>query len=117
VAEASLPRALRALSNEAYGHRGWVSPSGQGGDRRRRLRAAASSPAVSSPTCPQHRFPEPADHDVVYLEHAGREHRLDDPDIVALHVSLFDHILAAALRPDDSLKLLAQQVLELEVGE
>lgn len=60
------------------------------------------------------RFPEPTDPDMVYLEHTGREHYLDDPDAVALHALLFDHLRAAALKPDDSLKLVDGRAEELE---
>jgi transcriptional regulator with XRE-family HTH domain len=59
-------------------------------------------------------FHEPTDRDMVYLEHTGSEHYLDDPAAVALHASLFDHVRAAALKPDDSLKLLHARAEELE---
>jgi transcriptional regulator with XRE-family HTH domain len=62
------------------------------------------------------RFPEKTDRDMVYLEHAGMEHWLDDDDAVALHMSLFDHLRAAALKPDDSLKLLVERLQDLEAG-
>jgi transcriptional regulator with XRE-family HTH domain len=60
------------------------------------------------------RFREPTDHDMVYFEHSGREHYLDDPDVVSLHASMFDHIRAAALKPDASLKLMQARVEELD---
>jgi transcriptional regulator with XRE-family HTH domain len=60
------------------------------------------------------RFPEKTDRDMVYFEHAGLEHWLDGDDAVALHGSLFDHLRAAALKPDDSLKLLAARLQDLE---
>ena len=62
------------------------------------------------------RFPEKTDRDMVYFEHAGLEHWLDGDDAVALHGSLFDHLRAAALKPDDSLKLLAERLQDLEAG-
>lgn len=62
------------------------------------------------------RFPEKTDRDMVYLEHAGVEHWLDGDDAVALHMSLFDHLRAAALKPDDSLKLLAERLQSVEAG-
>jgi transcriptional regulator with XRE-family HTH domain len=60
------------------------------------------------------RFPEPTDPDMVYLEHTGREHYFDDIDAVAIHSMLFDHIRAAALKPDDSLKLVDGTAEELD---
>jgi transcriptional regulator with XRE-family HTH domain len=60
------------------------------------------------------RFPDAADQDMVYFEHAGQEHHLDDPDTFSLYMTLFDHIRAAALKPDDSLKLLHERAEELE---
>jgi transcriptional regulator with XRE-family HTH domain len=59
------------------------------------------------------RFPEPTDKDMVYFEHTGWEHYLDDPDAVSLYLSLFDHIRATALKPDDSIKRLIDRADEL----
>jgi transcriptional regulator with XRE-family HTH domain len=59
------------------------------------------------------RFPEPTDRDMIYFEHTGWEHYLDNPDAIALHLSLFDQIRAAALKPDDSLKVLDEQAEKL----
>jgi transcriptional regulator with XRE-family HTH domain len=59
------------------------------------------------------RFPEPTDRDMIYFEHTGREHYLDDPETIKLHLSLFDHIRAAALKPDDSIKRLIDRVDQL----
>jgi transcriptional regulator with XRE-family HTH domain len=59
------------------------------------------------------RFPEPTDRDMVYFEHIGLEHHMDDPAAVALHASVFDHLRAAALKPDDSLKLVHARAEEL----
>jgi Domain of unknown function (DUF5753) len=59
------------------------------------------------------RFPEPTDRDMVYFEHIGLEHYMDDSAAVALHASVFDHLHAAALKPDDSLKLIYARAEEL----
>jgi transcriptional regulator with XRE-family HTH domain len=59
------------------------------------------------------RYPEPTDRDMVYFEHTGQEHFLDDADAVDLHATSFDHIRAAALKPDDSLKLIHGRAEEL----
>jgi hypothetical protein len=59
------------------------------------------------------RFPEPTDKDMVFFEHAGSEHYLDDANDISRYLSLFDHIRAAALKPDDSIKLLIDRADEL----
>jgi transcriptional regulator with XRE-family HTH domain len=59
------------------------------------------------------RFSEPTDRDIVYFEHTGLDHYVDDPDAMSLYVSLFDHIRAAALKPDDSVELLSRRADEL----
>jgi transcriptional regulator with XRE-family HTH domain len=59
------------------------------------------------------RFPELTDRDMIYFEHTNWEHYLDDANAIALHLSLFDHIRATALKPDDSLKLLLKRAEEL----
>jgi transcriptional regulator with XRE-family HTH domain len=59
-------------------------------------------------------FPEPTDKDMIYFEHAGWEHYLDDPKDVSLYLSLFDHIRATALKPDDSVKRLIDRADELD---
>ena len=63
------------------------------------------------------RFPENADRDMVYLEHAGMEHWLDSDDAVALHGHCSTTSGAAALKPDDSLKLLTERLQVLEAGQ
>ena len=60
------------------------------------------------------RLPELTDKDMVYLEHAGQEHYLDNPADVDLHSTIFDHVRAAALKPDASLKLLSKRAEELK---
>jgi transcriptional regulator with XRE-family HTH domain len=59
-------------------------------------------------------FPEPTDKDMIYFEHTGWEHYLDDPRAVSLYLSLFDHIRATALKPDDSIKRLIDRADELD---
>jgi transcriptional regulator with XRE-family HTH domain len=59
------------------------------------------------------RFPEPTDRDMIYFEHTEWEHYLDDPGAISLHLSLFDHIRAAALKPDDSVKALNERAEQL----
>lgn len=59
------------------------------------------------------RFPEPTDRDMIYFEHTGSEHYLDDPKVISLYLSLFDHIRAAALEPDESLDRLSSRANEL----
>jgi hypothetical protein len=50
---------------------------------------------------------------MIYFEHTGREHYLDDPGSIFLYLSLFDHIRAASLKPDDSIKVLNEWAEEL----
>ena len=59
------------------------------------------------------RFFEPTDRDMIYFEHTRWEHYLDDPETIKVHLSLFDHIRAAALKPDDSIKRLIDRADEL----
>jgi len=59
------------------------------------------------------RFLDPTDRDMIYFEHTGREHYFDDPKAIALYLSLFDHIRAAALKPDDSVKRLMDRANQL----
>jgi transcriptional regulator with XRE-family HTH domain len=60
------------------------------------------------------RFFEPTDRDMIYFEHTALEHYLDDSETINLHLSLFDHIRAAALKPDDSVKRLIDRANQLE---
>jgi transcriptional regulator with XRE-family HTH domain len=60
------------------------------------------------------RFPEPTDRDMIYFEHTDWEHYLDDPKAIALYLTLFDHIRAAALKPDDSTKRLIDRADQLD---
>jgi hypothetical protein len=59
------------------------------------------------------RFLDPTDRDMIYFEHTGREHYFDDSRAIALYLSLFDHIRAAALKPDDSIKRLIDRADQL----
>jgi transcriptional regulator with XRE-family HTH domain len=59
------------------------------------------------------RYIEPTDRDMVYFEHTGWEHYLDDSAKISQHLSLFDHIRAAALKPEDSIKRLIDRADEL----
>jgi transcriptional regulator with XRE-family HTH domain len=59
------------------------------------------------------RFSEPTDRDMIYFEHTGWEHYLDDQSSISLHLSLFDHIRAAASKPDESLDLMRSRADEL----
>jgi transcriptional regulator with XRE-family HTH domain len=58
-------------------------------------------------------FPEPADPAVVYLENATSDLYLEGPDEVRRYTLLFDHLRAAALKPDDSTALIATLLKEL----
>jgi transcriptional regulator with XRE-family HTH domain len=58
-------------------------------------------------------FPEPTDRDMVCLEHRNSEHYLEKPPATAMYLSLFEHLRAAALKPDESLNLLSSRVDEL----
>jgi transcriptional regulator with XRE-family HTH domain len=59
-------------------------------------------------------FAEPADTDVVYLENATSDHYLHRPEEVRRYALVFDHLRAAALKPDDSVAFLAEVVRGLE---
>jgi transcriptional regulator with XRE-family HTH domain len=58
-------------------------------------------------------FPEPADPAVVYLENATSDLYLESPEDVRRYTLLFDHLRAAALKPDDSTDYLATLVKQL----
>jgi len=53
-------------------------------------------------------FPEPGDPDVVFAENATGGLFLEKSDELRKYVFIFDHIRAAALRPEDSVALLAK---------
>jgi transcriptional regulator with XRE-family HTH domain len=52
-------------------------------------------------------FREPADPDVVHLEHTTSDLYVEDVAAVRQYVFLFDHLRAEALSPDDSIRFLA----------
>ncbi|MDP9798455.1 transcriptional regulator with XRE-family HTH domain [Catenuloplanes nepalensis] len=57
-------------------------------------------------------FPEPTDTDVVYAENATGGLFLEKADELRKYVFIFDHIRAAALRPEESVSLLADLAKE-----
>ncbi|HJQ48587.1 MAG TPA: helix-turn-helix transcriptional regulator [Amycolatopsis sp.] len=52
-------------------------------------------------------FPEPADPDVVYVDNTSGGFFLELPPDVERYSLMFDHLRAAALKPDDSLGVIA----------
>lgn len=52
-------------------------------------------------------FPEQADPDVVYVDSTTSGAYLELPDDVRRYALMFDHLRAAALKPDDSVELIA----------
>jgi hypothetical protein len=61
-------------------------------------------------------FAEPADPAIVYLENPVSDFYLDKPEAVRRYSRLFDHIRAAALAPDDSVKFLSKLFPEMSEG-
>ncbi|GAB3466457.1 helix-turn-helix domain-containing protein [Actinophytocola sediminis] len=53
-------------------------------------------------------FPEQADPDVVYVENTTTGVYLEQPSDVYRYTLMFDHLRAAALKPDDTVALVAQ---------
>ncbi|UVS80857.1 Helix-turn-helix domain protein [Actinokineospora sp. UTMC 2448] len=51
-------------------------------------------------------FPEPADPDVVYVESTSTGTYLEQPSDVRRYTLMFDHLRAAALRPEDTVDLI-----------
>jgi transcriptional regulator with XRE-family HTH domain len=58
-------------------------------------------------------FPEPAELEVVYMEHFTSHTYLEHPDDTAYYNSAFDHVLASALSPLDSEALILRIADEL----
>lgn len=58
-------------------------------------------------------FPEPADPDVVYLDNATGGLYLETEEEVRRYTLMFDHLRAAALKPDDSTERIAALTKEL----
>jgi transcriptional regulator with XRE-family HTH domain len=52
------------------------------------------------------RFPDPADHDIVYVQYRRGSIYLEDPSDVEAYAELFDHLRARALGPDESRDLI-----------
>lgn len=57
-------------------------------------------------------FPSPSDPDVVYAENATGGLFLEKSDELRKYIHIFDHIRAAALRPEDSVALIAKLTKE-----
>jgi transcriptional regulator with XRE-family HTH domain len=57
-------------------------------------------------------FPEPSDPDVVYAENATGGLFLEKTDELRKYVFIFDHIRAAALRPEESVSVIAKLAKE-----
>lgn len=53
-------------------------------------------------------FPEQADPDVVFLDHTEAGVYLEQPEDVHRYTLMFDHLRAAALKPDDTVALVEQ---------
>ncbi|AXB43889.1 helix-turn-helix domain-containing protein [Amycolatopsis albispora] len=53
-------------------------------------------------------FPEQADPDVVYVDSTSSGLYLEMPDDVRRYTLMFDHLRATALKPDDSVELIAE---------
>jgi transcriptional regulator with XRE-family HTH domain len=53
-------------------------------------------------------FPELADTDVVYVDSTSSGLYLEEPPDVRRYALMFDHLRAAALKPDDSVELIAE---------
>jgi hypothetical protein len=51
-------------------------------------------------------FPEQADPDVVYVEYSTSGVYLEQPEDVHRYSLIFDHLRAAALKPDDTVELI-----------
>ena len=57
-------------------------------------------------------FPEPSDPDVVYAENATGGLFLEKSDELRKYTFIFDHIRAAALRPEESVAYIAKLAKE-----
>ncbi|GAB2749721.1 helix-turn-helix domain-containing protein [Amycolatopsis magusensis] len=58
-------------------------------------------------------FPEQADPDVVYVDSTSSGLYLEMPDDVRRYTLMFDHLRATALKPDDSVELIAESAARL----
>ncbi len=61
-------------------------------------------------------FPEQADPDVVYVENSMSGVYLEEPSDVHRYALIFDHLRAAALRPDDTADMVARAAERLARG-
>lgn len=52
-------------------------------------------------------FPDPADHNIVYLDSMAGDLFLEDDLEIRRYILMFEHLRAAALRPDETVALLA----------
>jgi hypothetical protein len=59
-------------------------------------------------------FSDPADPDVVYLEHPTRESVIEAAEEVARYRQAFERLCKAALPPRDSAAMLAERAKELD---
>jgi hypothetical protein len=52
-------------------------------------------------------FPDPADQAVVYIDSMAGDLFLEEETEISRYIVMFEHLRAAALRPDESISLLA----------
>ena len=52
-------------------------------------------------------FPDPADQSLVYIDSMAGDLFLEDDMEIRRYILMFEHLRAAALRPDESVTLLA----------
>jgi transcriptional regulator with XRE-family HTH domain len=60
-------------------------------------------------------FPDLADSDIVFVRNATGSMYLEDPNTVLHCVSIFNHLCAAALNPEDSIAFLAKMLSQMGV--
>jgi Domain of unknown function (DUF5753) len=53
-------------------------------------------------------FPDPADQSLVYIDSMAGDLFLEDDQEIRRHILMFEHLRAAALRPDESAALFAE---------
>lgn len=61
-------------------------------------------------------FPEQADPDVVYVDNTSSGFYLETPADVRRYTLMFDHLRAAARKPDDSIDMIAEVLEQLSAG-
>jgi Domain of unknown function (DUF5753) len=52
-------------------------------------------------------FPDPADQSIVYVESMAGDLFLEEENEISRYIVMFEHLRAAALRPDEAISLLA----------